>query len=89
MRTITHAIDTRPFFLPSVLLEKKRPGNKAIELRTLVHTLLVQYILQTSPSPAARPMCKINAHLCHVHNLSTSLSVAVRSFWLNSATLPL
>ncbi len=84
MRTITHAIDTRPFFLPSVLLEKKRPGNKAIELRTLV-----QYILQTSPSPAARPMCKINAHLCHVHNLSTSLSVAVRSFWLNSATLPL
>ncbi len=29
MRTITHAIDTRPFFLHSVLLEKKRPGNEA------------------------------------------------------------
>ncbi len=30
MRTITHAIDTRPFFLISVLfLEKKRPGNEA------------------------------------------------------------
>ncbi len=29
MHTITHAIDTRPFFLLPVLLEKKRPGNKA------------------------------------------------------------
>ncbi len=29
MRTITHALDTRPFFLPSVLVEKKRPGNEA------------------------------------------------------------
>ncbi len=29
MLTITHAIDTRPFFLLSVLLEKKRPGNEA------------------------------------------------------------
>ncbi len=29
MRTITHAIDTRPFSLPSVLSEKKRPGNEA------------------------------------------------------------
>ncbi len=34
MRTITHAIDTRPFFLPSVFLEKKRPGNEASQLPT-------------------------------------------------------
>ncbi len=30
MRTITHAIGTRPFFRPSVQLEKKRPGTEAI-----------------------------------------------------------
>ncbi len=35
MRTITHAIDTRPFFLLSVLLEKKRPGNEASLTSTL------------------------------------------------------
>ncbi len=29
MHTITHAIDTRPFFLLSVLSEEKRPGNEA------------------------------------------------------------
>ncbi len=29
MRTITHAIGTRPFFRPSVQLEKKRPGTEA------------------------------------------------------------
>ncbi len=27
--TITHAMDTRPFFRPSVTIEKKRPGTEA------------------------------------------------------------
>ncbi len=29
MRTITHAIGTRPYFRPSVQLEKIRPGTEA------------------------------------------------------------
>ncbi len=42
MRTITHAIDTRPFLLPSVLLEKKRPGNEANkELTVDIATIII------------------------------------------------
>ncbi len=35
MRTITHAIGTRPFLRLSVQLEKKRPGNEATFLSAL------------------------------------------------------
>ncbi len=51
MRTITHAIDTRPFFLLSVLLEKKRPGNEAnIEAATTLgeHVLQVFGVVLSS-----------------------------------------
>ncbi len=37
MRTITHAIGTRPFFRPSVQLEKKRPGTEATLLVAMIN----------------------------------------------------
>ncbi len=44
MRTITHAIGTRPFFRPSVQLEKKRPGTEA-RPRPNSTTLLLHVLL--------------------------------------------
>ena len=41
MRTITNAIDTRPYFFPSVSLEKNRPGTR---LRYILLQLLDVYI---------------------------------------------
>ncbi len=74
MRTITHAIDTRPFFRPSVQLEKKTVWNEASDNQTQTLTAMwfleqqIFTLLLTLYLPLN--LAKVSTSICYVARLT-------------------
>ncbi len=91
MHTITRAIDTRPFFLPSVLLEKKRPGNEAATdseavLRLLVISSFSQLTTKSRFVPT-RNTSKLLTLQCSWASCNHSLSTHTQTQWTSDTLI--